>query len=182
VNARGTSATKSQRVFVALWPTTDVQMRLSKVADEVVGTTERARRIATSNLHLTLAFIGSLPAERVGELAGEFARCSVSDFDWILDRIGHFDRSLIWAGGARNEALQALATKVRELLDALDVGYDRKPFAPHVTLLRDVRGWKPRPFPIEPPIVWHSNRPALVRSEQRARGVVYVPLAPGQIG
>jgi 2'-5' RNA ligase len=84
---------------------------------------------------------------------------------------------VLWAGGS-SEALLRLAASVRRLLDDLALRYDRKPFVPHVTLLRDL----PRPAAqtvsrIEPPITWRAGAPVLLRSTNEAQGVRYTELA-----
>jgi 2'-5' RNA ligase len=168
-----------QKVFVALWPTSVVRDRLDAVADQLAPSAPHARRIAAANFHLTLAFIGSLSEERVSELAGSIGQCAAEEFDWVVDHVGHFDRvHVVWAGGAATAALRGLAGRVFALLNSLAIEYDRKAFAPHVTLLRNVTRWHAGRTPIEPAIVWRSRRATLVLSEQTTGGVVYVPLTP----
>ena len=170
-------APSRQRVFVALWPTPTVRMRLSEVADRLSRLAVGGRQIAAANVHLTLAFIGTLQADRVASLARRLAECAGSEFDWILDRVGHFSGArVVWAGGPDNEHLRALATTVRELLDSMDIDFDPKPFAAHVTLLRDVARWTTPQYTIEPSIVWRCCAPTLVRSEPGPRGVSYEPV------
>jgi 2'-5' RNA ligase len=130
-----------------------------------------------SNLHLTLAFIGSLAENRTAALAQRLIACSTTEFDWVIDHVGHFARArVVWAGGPQSPKLLALAARVRELLDELAVPYDRKPFAPHVTLLRDVVRWPANVAPIKPEITWPCEQPTLICSEHRADGVIYVPV------
>jgi 2'-5' RNA ligase len=177
MSARGVGAVGTQRVFVALWPTPAVRLRLADVAAHAAADVERARPVEPENLHLTLAFIGSLGADRVDALAEQLARCGTATFDWTLDHLGSFLRAhVIWAGGPDSPALLSLASEVRGLLDRSQVDYDRKAFVPHVTLLRDVAGSLKRPSPIDPPIVWSCRRPTLVRSVSAAGGVKYVPV------
>jgi 2'-5' RNA ligase len=135
--------------------------------------------MASANLHLTLAFIGMLQADRVAGLARRLAECATAEFDWIVDRIGHFTGArVVWAGGADNAHLRALAASVRELLESMDIDFDRKPFAAHVTLLRDVVRWNTPHYAIDPSIVWRCRGPTLVRSNPGPHGVSYVPVPP----
>lgn len=177
MNARPAGAAGAQRVFVALWPTPAIRLRLAEVTADAARDVERARPVDPANLHLTLAFIGSLRTDRVEDLARQLEHCGAAKFDWTLDHLGHFARAqVIWAGGVSNPALLALAGEVRELLDRMQIDYDRKPFVPHVTLLRDVAGRLSRANLIEPPIVWPGARPTLVRSVSGADGVSYLPV------
>jgi 2'-5' RNA ligase len=167
---------KPRRVFVALWPTPAVRERLSEVAADLVRVAPRARPVPPANIHQTLAFIGSLARDRVAELASRLERCEAPVFEWTLDYVGHFnDARVLWAGGPESTELSAQAARVRALLDSLGIEYDRKPFAPHVTLLRSVLRWRKPRWLIEPPIVWPCERPVLLRSQPTANGVTYVP-------
>jgi 2'-5' RNA ligase len=175
MSAPGVGASGTQRVFVALWPTPASRLRLAEVAAHAAQHVERARPVESANLHLTLAFVGSLRADRLEALAVQLEQCGTGAFDWTLDHLGHFARAhVIWAGGPSNPALLALAREVRELLDRSQVNYDRKPFVPHVTLLRDVAGTLMRRIPLTPPIVWSCGRPTLVRSVSTGAGVSYI--------
>jgi len=169
-------AVESQRVFVALWPSPGARARLAEVTDDVARQGSGARRIVPLNLHLTLAFIGSLREDRVADLALHLERCEASEFDWVLDHVGYFHAArVLWAGGPENSAVLGLAARVRVLLDRREIEYDHKPFVPHVTLLRNVARWAVGNWPIDPPIVWPGKGPTLVRSKQGATGVSYVP-------
>lgn len=167
-----------QRVFVALWPSPEVSEELGALAATLAMHAPHSRAVPATHLHLTLAFIGTLESGRVAPLARRLGEGAGTPFDWRIDRIGYFDRAcVVWAGGRENESLLVLARNVRGLLDAAAVVYDRKPFVPHVTLLRDVRRWKPPPATSVPAIVWRCGAPTLVRSTATDSGVVYTPVS-----
>lgn len=166
-----------QRVFVALWPTPEVRARLSSVADDLAGRMTVGRRVVASNFHLTLAFIGSLQTDQVAELARRVDSCQRSEFNWVVDHIGHFEGArVVWAGGPPCAPLLELAKMARAMLDAIRIDYDHKPFAPHVTVLRNVARWRAGDVSIDPQIVWPCRGPTLVRSEQGPNGVTYIPV------
>jgi 2'-5' RNA ligase len=165
------------RVFVALWPTDHVRARLDEVAGALLQNAQGARRVPAENLHLTLAFIGALAEDRLCDLARRVQSCTAGGFDWTIDRVGFFARAhVVWAGGTANDPLLTLAASVRRMLDAEGVAYDPKPFAPHVTLLRDVGRWPAKVAVIEPAIVWNCKAPTLIRSEPGENGVAYQPV------
>jgi 2'-5' RNA ligase len=65
------------------------------------------------------------------------------------------------------------------LLDELQLRYDRKPFVPHVTLLRNVpRAALSMTQIIDPPIAWLAHRPVLLQSIHDEKGTRYVALDP----
>ena len=95
-----------------------------------------------------------------------------------MTEIGFFARPrVLWAGGALSDELAAIAASARGLLDRLGVGYDRKPFVPHVTLLRDVKRFD-GPREIAPPIAWPIREVALFRSGRDETGARYVRVEP----
>lgn len=169
------------RSFVALWPDAAARARLAVLAAEQQARFPQARAMRSENLHLTLAFIGELAEPDARAVAQAVARIDTPPFDWTLDCIGAFARArVLWAGGSRSEPLEALAAQVRARLDALAIRYDRKPFAAHVTLLRDL----PRALaeqagqPLAPPIAWHAARPVLLHSTTEDGRLRYRELAP----
>jgi 2'-5' RNA ligase len=133
------------------------------------------------NLHLTLAFVGSLPCEIARRLAARLAALPAEAFDWMLDEVGAFGGArVLWAGGS-SPPLQALADRSRRLLDELAVPFDRKPFVPHVTLLRKLPrdALRQAGGPIEPPIAWRVGAPVLLVSATGAQGTRYTAMSAG---
>jgi RNA 2',3'-cyclic 3'-phosphodiesterase len=163
------------RCFVACWPDPATRTRLDHVAQGLHARYPGSRRMLADNLHLTLAFIGELPHAMASEVASAMADLSVAPFAWCVDRLGQFDRArLVWAGGPEQPRLAELAERARDRLRTLDVQFDRKPFAAHVTLLRDVPARAPaleRPEnPALEPIPWPIEAARLVVSERDGRG------------
>jgi 2'-5' RNA ligase len=129
------------------------------------------------NLHLTFAFIGELADTTGAAVAAACSALAVAPVSWQLDEIGFFRRPrVLWAGGAASAALDALAQSARRMLDDLRVPYDRKPFVPHVTLLRDVLRYD-GPQRIAPPIAWPIDELALYRAGKDALGARYLRVA-----
>jgi RNA 2',3'-cyclic 3'-phosphodiesterase len=183
MNADRKVAGAKERVFVALWPRENVRTRLEKVAEQAALEAPGARCIPSSNYHLTLAFIGTLSHALARTLAALLEDRPVTEFDWEIDRIGRFRAAdVVWAGGRHNPALTWLAQGVREFLDSRSIDYDRKAFAPHVTLLRHVVQWHATERAIAPPILWPCGRPVLLRSVTAADGVAYVPVKTPKAG
>lgn len=168
------------RCFVALWPDAAARTRLDALAERLHAAFPRARRMQARNLHLTLAFIGELDEARAVELAAAVSAAPADSSgtpDWALTETGAFERArVLWAGGAPPAALTDLAGRVRALLDAQGIRYDRKPFVPHVTLLRDLpRGAAAlAASAIEPPIRWPLGPAVLLRSDPDREGSRYV--------
>jgi RNA 2',3'-cyclic 3'-phosphodiesterase len=165
------------RCFIAAWPDDAARARCGALIAELMPHAEHGRVMRSENLHLTFAFIGDLPDETGAEVAAACSRLTVEPVRWQLDQIGFFRRPrVLWAGGTAIAALDALAQRARALLDVLGIAYDRKPFVPHVTLLRDVLRYN-GPKVIEPPIVWNIGEVALYRSGKDSNGARYFRVA-----
>jgi len=172
------AAPPSIRCFVALQPDEAALERLDRLANDEQARLPSARRMRRENLHLTLAFIGALDADRAQQVAARLAAEPTTPFDWLLDAVGAFAGArVLWVGGA-DTRLDALAAWARGLLDELGVPFDRRPFVAHVTLLRDVPREPARDATrrIEPPICWHVGAPVLLESRNGPNGVRYLPV------
>ena len=123
-------------------------------------------------MHLTLLFLGDVPAERIASLQAVGAAAAFEQFTLRLDRIGCWKHNNI-AWIAPSEMPPALA----RLVDALEVGaaaegfgFDRRPYTPHVTLVR-----KARCVALDQvePVPWPVTDFVLVRSELHGEGARY---------
>lgn len=128
----------------------------------------------SSNVHLTLAFLGSTDPARVAAAERAAAGVSVERFLLRLDTPGYWSHNAIaWAGiGSVPDALQTTAARLRAALVDAEVPFDAKPFVPHVTLVRKARPGFALP-PLEP-IEWPVHGFALVRSVPAEGGSDYV--------
>jgi 2'-5' RNA ligase len=166
------------RCFIAAWPEDEARERCRAVIDAVRTHADHGRVMRAENLHLTFAFIGTLDDAIGARVAAACATLACEPCDLMLDAIGFFRRPrVLWAGGPAGAAVEALAQRARALLDQMQIAYDRKPFVPHVTLLRDVRRYD-GPRIIEPPIAWPIAELALYRSGRDALGARYERVAP----
>ena len=107
----------------------------------------------------------------------DFPRCEL-----VLDRLGSFRRAgVLWLGASEVPPDLALFQHalVGALLDA-DIGHDRKPWKPHLTLYRKLR----TPPPTMPTVAirWRLERFSLVESVSVNRGVVYHDIATWNAG
>lgn len=128
--------------------------------DELAGLVARARAASRADVrparpgtwHLTLAFVGEIPAERIHDLCEALRGVRHPAFPLTPGGFGVFpDPSrprVLWAGLVQGGAECAgLAAKVREALAARGVACDDKPFVPHLTVARvkcgrrDIEPW-----------------------------------------
>ena len=172
------------RVFFALWPPPEVARQLSAVADSFAQCAGgRATRQAT--VHLTLAFIGDVPLERLPDLERAAREVRAEAFDLTLDQFGlwHHNR-IFWAGcSVPPPALAGLSASLVTALQAagFDVADARRTFTPHVTLVRKVVTFDTA-LPPCAPLAWRCARFVLVRSTLSADGSSYQAIAEFPLG
>jgi 2'-5' RNA ligase len=148
------------RLFVAAYPPENACADLAATVDRLaVGRAAdqgvNARLAARANWHVTLAFLGEVPDERLDDVRAALVaavarwRAKQAPTQLRLGGGGRFGRgrfTVLWVG-LRGDVgpLAALATAVRKELKRARLPYDPKPFRPHLTLARpgdrvDVRG------------------------------------------
>jgi 2'-5' RNA ligase len=161
------------RCFIAVWPDAAARDALHRLASALLQAAGRGRAMRPANVHLTLAFIGELDDARALAAARACERLHFEPFEWQVTTIGYFARSrVVWAGGDAPPPLASLAEHSRSLLDGLAIGYDRKPFVPHVTLLRDVPEFG-AVGPLSEPIAFPIAEARLYRSDRDEAGALY---------
>jgi len=167
----------SQRLFFALWP--DAQARAALAA-----ATQRAvrrcggRPVAAANLHVTLAFLGSVPARRISELQ-RIAREQAAAFTGeaplsvTFAQLAHWSRPQILCALAAEAppAAAALAAALKDTAAAAGFLPDLKPFQAHVTIARKVL--HAPAVPIARAVEWRFEDFALVDSRTEPGGPIY---------
>lgn len=125
------------RLFVGLELPPETRQRLALLAGAGIP---GARWVPPANYHLTLRFIGEVPGHVAEEIDLALAALRAPGFALELAGLGTFARSgrdtALWAGVARNPALEHLAAKVETAMQRIGLPPERRRFAPHVTLAR----------------------------------------------
>lgn len=172
------------RVFFALWPEGEVARQLADIGHQAQAQ-QGGRTMARATLHLTLAFIGGVTPEEMPKLQAVAEAVVVEltaaghclDFDLVLDKLAAWQhKHIVWLGSSQlPPALPALAEALHRRLTEAGYTLEARPFAAHITLLRNAACGTPL---IQPqPVLW-SNRGdhggfVLVRSCPDAGGAHY---------
>jgi len=165
-----------RRLFLALWPTTELREQLAARIGGWLGDQAPRRAQRPDQWHTTLVFIGWVDAAVVSvvdELAAGIA-CApfVLSFDalehWRKPRVACLTASVIPA------PLRGLVAGLEAALDAAGVGFDRRPYRPHLTLARKVARLE-HTGPIAT-LEWPVRDFALVESRSTRAGSRYEPL------
>lgn len=151
----------SRRLFFALWPSPAVRAGIVERRKCIEGLSKR--RVPDHNLHLTLLFLGDQPGDRLDEIVTAAKGLESIGFGMALDRFGWFARArVVWLGGPPPDAGRALVAKLSARMSGLGLQFDDRPWAPHVTLFRQVRH---RPtLPDIEPLAWRADRFELIES------------------
>ncbi len=176
----------AQRLFFALWPTAEQQASMANATWEVLQASG-GRAVPGSNLHVTLAFLGSVPERRLGELGSIAQRASAAagvtqPFHVSFERLEYWKKAqLLCAVPAMARALRdtgdaatVLAAALKTQLVAAGFTPDLKPFRAHVTLARKVsrRSDWARELRM-PPVSWSFTAFSLMVSRTDADGALY---------
>ena len=178
------SAAPTRRLFFALWPNGEQRAALLDATTKVVRHCG-GRPVPEANLHLTLAFLGSVPEPRLEELSVIPRRAAAA---WPADAVPlavsltaleHWAKAQVLAVLERDEEPRGTpASGVAELASVLTTetaaaGFrpDLKPFRAHVTVARKVARAS-RSIEMRK-VLWSFDSFALVESRTLAEGPVY---------
>lgn len=167
----------TQRLFFALWPEEKQRHALARATAKATRSCG-GRPVPAANLHVTLAFLGSVPRRRVEELraiAQRAAEALSQDAPLVLrfSALAHWPRQqILCALGAEEPPLaQALSGALKDAAAAAGFTPDLKPFHAHVTVARKV-AHAPRRRVLRP-LPWRCDSFALIDSRTEAGGALY---------
>lgn len=176
--AESPSEPRSRRLFFALWPDEAMRARLAR-AVHAAARGCGGRPIPPEQWHVTLAFLGAVPAARVPELsevasaATRAAEVPATGLEVSLGRLVAWraPQVLCVLPVGPPAALGRLARGLGDTLIAVGFAPDVKPFRAHVTVARKVtRPSEPRDVPV---VHWRFERFALIESRTLPSGAVY---------
>lgn len=137
----------SRRLFAAVPVGAEVRRNLAALQDRLRRDFPRVKWVPPENIHLTLVFIGDVPAETVPVIApllGQAAN-TVPAFSCATGEAGLFGPArsprIVWVG--INEGVAPLLTlhqAVSERLRTLSITLETREFAPHLTIGRITSG------------------------------------------
>ena len=165
----------SERLFFALWPDQGVcgQMR-----DHVLPQLQslRGKPQRPDQWHVTLVFLGEVPAPHRAALLAGAHRVQASPFTVTFDAIEYWRRPRVvcMTASFTPAPLHNLLETLRAALQSEGFEPDPRPYRPHVTLARKV--FVAQEFTLSEPITWPAHRFTLVRSVTDPAGSRYEPL------
>lgn len=174
------SRQNTKRLFFALWPPHRPRDAIFKVARALKTQTD-GRLVNFENLHLTLAFAGSVTEEQQQCMEQVASKIHLPSFKLVLSELGYWPKPKVaWLAPKQTPSgLITLADNLNANLAACGYEADIRPFQAHVTLLRKA---KRHPKDTETrEINWAVDRFSLVESITHAEGVEYQVIAEWQL-
>jgi 2'-5' RNA ligase len=164
-----------RRLFFAFWPDEETRYALARACRKAIKG-GGGRPVAVGNLHVTVAFLGFVPQEKLAEISAVGAGLRTNAFDLVFDQVGHWPRPqvLVALCSEPPPAATALAAALWERLKPLEIPPDLRPYQPHVTLARKVR--RPGRELAMRPVLWPVAEVALVESVTDPDGARYAVL------
>lgn len=143
--------TEQIRSFIAIELPDEVRQGLAKLRNELERDEHRfVKWVNPEGIHLTLKFLGSIPAGRVTEVtrAMEGATRGISPFHLQISGLGVFPSltqvRVFWVGiDGEMDKLSRLHQNIDSALGALGFAREERPFVPHLTLARIRQGASP---------------------------------------
>lgn len=161
------------RLFVAIKLNENMKAAFINAQDLMYESGVRGNYCAEDNLHLTLAFIGEYPD--ADYVINALQTVSFTPFQITSEEIGSFG-DLWWAGISDNPALQAVVRRVRRALAQAKIPYDKKPFRPHITLIRKARTDNGIPATDIEGEKMCVNSISLMKSDRGKNGMIYTEI------
>lgn len=169
------------RLFFALWPPPWAAEQLAALA------TASARKFGgratrPETLHMTLAFLGEVGAERLPLLVATARTVKARRFVLSVDGLYYWsDKQLLWAGcSSPPPALGELSDALRDALGRAGYAYDgqNRTLTPHLTLVRKIpKTSEPIEHAATTRIAWRCDGFSLVCSRPSGGGSLYETIA-----
>jgi 2'-5' RNA ligase len=171
VTEPATAGPATLRLFFALWPddtTRDALNRTGKWLHQNWG----GRRMRADTLHITLAFLGETPVDRLEALVACADSVQADAYELLLDQAGYWRHKRIgWLGAGETPAQHfELVEALNAALQAAGFPVDPRPHVPHVTLLRKSPGGE---IPECRSVSWPIGEFVLVKSVTESDGAHY---------
>src|SRR5947209_1656625 len=127
------------RLFVAVEISNEVRANIAALISALRSADSTLRWMNPDNLHLTLKFIGEVPATQLQAIEAQLAGIRVPQAAKLSFKgLGVFpnDRrpSILWAGVQADEGVKGIVEQINEELMKVDVAREEKTFVPHLTI------------------------------------------------
>jgi 2'-5' RNA ligase len=139
------------RTFVACEIPREIRSDIGQIQESLKRRRLRLKWVRPDNLHLTLRFLGEVPAERLETIAAAIGKAAqyVEPLSLTAKGIGVFPgirrARIIWVGiGGQHRQLLALQAAVADALAGVGFSQEKRPYKGHLTIGRVKSAIDPR--------------------------------------
>jgi RNA 2',3'-cyclic 3'-phosphodiesterase len=170
------------RLFIGLPLPTSLQNSLKESWTGISNKPGHLRPFRPSLWHLTIAFLGEVEPERLDPLKELVAKAAAHPpkGGFSIDRFETFPKKKPNRIVARARPLDVDSWKpfvetVVEMVSIAAPNVDRKPWLPHISITRTLKKTTLDPWhaAIKPPVIWKSNKLAIIHSTPTSHGSIY---------
>lgn len=161
------------RLFYALWPDAQTQRDWHAATAPLVARWG-GRRLPAASLHLTLHFLGEIPADRVGRLTALGEAAAAESISLRFDRLETWSKAGVAClrPSVEPPGLTRLVGYLGSGLALEGFAVEKRRFKAHVTLARHITAAEPA-LPLWPALEWQADTLSLVRSRLGPDGADY---------
>ena len=171
------------RLFIAVNFCEKIKNEILRVQENLRSRSLRGNFSRPENFHLTLAFLGETPEEKIPVIFDIINKVKMQPFKIYFNHTGCFTRSRkeLWYIGAKPNCpgLPLLKAIHEQFLDSLlqaGCSVDERPFRAHITLGREIKCLQPAVLD-KPDILVDIDRISLMRSENVRGKLIYTEIA-----
>lgn len=164
------SINSTKRLFFALWPDSSTRQQCCAVLNSLGC---HGKPVAAHNLHVTLVFLGSVDSQQQRAITQEAGKLNVAAMSLKFDRLSYWRKPAIGCLTTSlrvDAAIVSLVEQLTAIAERNGITVDKRPFKPHVTLLRKLKAPLQCEFAAIP---WHGYEFCLVESCASSHGVLY---------
>lgn len=121
------------RLFIAIRFTGKMKKALTDLEKNLKRQGVSGNFTDEDNLHLTLAFIGE--SDEAARISRILRSVPIGNMSLSFSRLGNYG-NLYWIGLQSSPELRAYVNELRNALAENGIPFDRRPFRPHITLVR----------------------------------------------
>jgi 2'-5' RNA ligase len=158
----------NSRLFLALWPDDEARRQCVVIQRRMLASGLRGRAVPAENIHLTLAFLGSVSAIQRKSLCEELNHLSCAPMELFFDK-------------QPSEDLLKYVAEMRRLLKMQGLKVGNRTFQPHLTLFRALQLAPEHWLDIQC-VKWRAKQLSLVSSQLLADGARYRVLQRWDLG
>jgi len=170
------------RLFIAVNFCEEIKARLWELREQLRSQAIKGSFTRPENFHLTLAFLGETPEEKLKQLFRIMEEIRSPSFDIIFNRVGCFthSRKELWWIGSDPESgglplLKAIHGQLVSRLEEESFSVDKRPFNAHITLGREIKHQCPIILDA-PELTVRADHISLMKSEHYKGVLTYTEL------